>query len=249
MKWTTSTSPFWHFDAVRLQHRFLGTGKSLSFVRPGLDTSIDVRARLYPSDANAKIGLAPLTSMYYFGENQPAAHEDYRPEVHDSDGLSVDAGNGEWIWRPLVNPSVCWSLRLRPTIRKDSGCNNATGISRATRIWRCVARSAQAPGWSRWSRWGPGRVELVQIPTPGETNDNIVAYWVPDQPPRSGQPYDLQYRILWQKENERRPPLLWVMQTRQGPGFVRSPDQNKTPPFLSTSSGRRPRRARATVRG
>ena len=234
---------------MRLQHRFLGTGKSLSFVRPGLDTSIDVRARLYPSDANAKIGLAPLTSMYYFGENQPAAHEDYRPEVHDSDGLSVDAGNGEWIWRPLVNPK-----RLLVT---SFAANNPKGFGLQQRDRNfssyedLAMRREKRPGtWAEpLESWGPGRVELVQIPTPGETNDNIVAYWVPDQPPRSGQPYDLQYRILWQKENERRPPLLWVMQTRQGPGFVRSPDQNKTPPFLSTSSGRRPRRARATVRG
>src|SRR5262249_40870930 len=65
---------------------------------------MDVKMRLFLRQPVGKLGSAPLTSMFFFGENQPAAREDYRPEVHDSDGLSVLAGNGEWIWRPIVNP-------------------------------------------------------------------------------------------------------------------------------------------------
>ena len=64
---------------------------------------MQVTARLFLREKIAKLGLAPLTSMFSFGENQPG-RDDYRPEVHDSDGLSVQSADGEWIWRPLVNP-------------------------------------------------------------------------------------------------------------------------------------------------
>jgi len=74
--------------------------------------------------------------------------------------------------------------------------------------------------------WGPGRVELVQIPSPDETNDNIVAYWVPDRPPTPKAPFDLEYRVLWQLEAEARAPGAWVTQTRRGRGFVRKPDDS-----------------------
>jgi glucans biosynthesis protein len=70
---------------------------------PGVETTMQVTARLYLREAIGKLGLAPLTSMFAFGENQPG-RDDYRPEVHDSDGLSIQLGDGEWIWRPLVNP-------------------------------------------------------------------------------------------------------------------------------------------------
>ena len=72
-------------------------------LRPGAETVMTVHASLYARSEIGKLGIAPLTSMYDFGENQPG-HDDYRPEVHDSDGLSVQSGEGEWLWRPLVNP-------------------------------------------------------------------------------------------------------------------------------------------------
>jgi periplasmic glucans biosynthesis protein len=72
--------------------------------------------------------------------------------------------------------------------------------------------------------WGAGRVELVQIPTPDETNDNIVAYWVPDTLPAVGEPLEFDYRLLWQLDKDKRPPLSWVAQTRRGRGFVRNND-------------------------
>ena len=200
------------------------TGAYRFIVRPGEETRIDVRARLYPRAAIAKIGLAPLTSMYFFGENQRPAQEDSRPEVHDSDGLSVNLGNGEWIWRPLVNPK-----RLLVT---SFAANNPGGFGLQQRDRRfssyeelATRRDLRPGAWIEPTEpWGPGRVELVQIPTPNEYNDNIVAYWVPDKPLPPGQPYDLRYRILWQKDTEARPPLLWTMQTRRGPDPQNRPE-------------------------
>jgi glucans biosynthesis protein len=173
-----------------------------------------------------KLGFAPLTSMFFFGENRRPANEDYRPEVHDSDGLSVQAGSGEWIWRPLVNPR-------RLLVTSFATVNPlGFGLMQRDRDWASYqdleARYDLRPsGWVETKgKWGAGRVELVQIPTPDETNDNIVAYWVPDSPPPPKQPLDFEYRLVFQRDNETRPPLSWVVQTRRGHGYVRKADDS-----------------------
>ncbi|MFT3848274.1 MAG: glucan biosynthesis protein G [Propionivibrio sp.] len=186
-------------------------------VRPGDETRIDVKARLYPRDAIVKVGLAPLTSMYLVGENQRPAQADYRPEVHDSDGSSVDLGGGRWIWRPLVNPRRLLVTSFPTATLGGFGLQQRD--RRSASYEDLATRRERRPGvWIEpLGAWGAGRVELVQIPTPNENNDNIVAYWVPDRPPPAGQSFDFQYRMRWQKDSEQRPPLLWAMQTRRGP--------------------------------
>ncbi len=195
-------------------------------LKPGVETAVEVKARLFLREAVGKLGVAPLTSMYFFGENQRPSYEDYRPEVHDSDGLSVHLGNGEWIWRPLVNPK-----RLLVTsfaTRDPSGF----GLMQRDRQYLHyedteVHHESRPSVWVEpRGKWGAGRVELVQIPAPDETNDNIVAYWVPDAPPPPKEPYDLEYRLLWQKDIETRPPLAWVTQSRRGRGYMRNPDNS-----------------------
>jgi glucans biosynthesis protein len=73
-------------------------------------------------------------------------------------------------------------------------------------------------------KWGAGRIELVELPTPDETNDNIVAFFVPETMPGLHQPYEFEYRLLWQRDAETHPPSSWVTQTRRGHGYVRTPD-------------------------
>ena len=80
------------------------TGAYKFVVMPGRDTVVDVQSKIYLRDKVGKLGVAPLTSMFLFGPNQPSPANNYRPELHDSNGLSIHAGNGEWIWRPLNNP-------------------------------------------------------------------------------------------------------------------------------------------------
>jgi glucans biosynthesis protein len=200
------------------------TGAYRFVLRPGADTVVDVRARLFLRENVTKLGLAPLTSMFFYGENGRAPVEDYRPEVHDSDGLSVQAGTGEWLWRPLVNPR-------RLLVTSFATVNPlGFGIQQRDRDWASYqdleARYDLRPsGWIEpKGKWGAGRVELVQIPTPDETNDNVVAYWVPDTVPPPKTPIDLEYRLLWQRETEVRPPLAWVAQTRRGHGYLRKAD-------------------------
>jgi glucans biosynthesis protein len=202
------------------------TGAYRFVLHPGVETAIDVKAQLYLRESVAKLGLAPLTSMYFFGENQRPEKEDFRPEVHNSDGLSILSETREWIWRPLVNPK-------RLLITSFALTNPAGfGLMQRDRAFASYedleARYELRP--SAWveprGQWGPGRVELVQIPTPDETNDNIVAFWVPDHPPVPGQPYDFEYRLTWQKDPDRRPGSLWVAQTRRSQGLNRKSDDS-----------------------
>jgi glucans biosynthesis protein len=188
-------------------------------VTPGVETVVEVRARLYLREPIATLGIAPLTSMYQFGENQPH-RTDFRPEVHDSDGLMVATGDGEWLWRPLVNPPA--TLTTSFSMRELEGF----GLMQRDRSFASYedpeARYDLRP--SAWiepaGSWGPGRVELVQIPTPNETNDNIVAYWVPQTLPAPGEPLDFAYRLHWQgAPTGQRPPGAWVMQSRVGRGY------------------------------
>jgi periplasmic glucans biosynthesis protein len=199
------------------------TGAYRFVVKPGTDTVMDVKAQLYTRTAVDKLGIAPLTSMFFFGENQRSTRDDYRPEVHDSDGLSIQASTGEWIWRPLVNPK-----RLLVT---SFAARNPAGFGLMQRDREFMhyedleARMELRP--SAWvepkGQWGAGRVELVQIPTPDETNDNIVAYWVPDTVPPPKQAFDIEYRVRWQKSPQARPPTAWVSQTRRGQAFAPKP--------------------------
>lgn len=195
-------------------------------LRPGSETVMDVKARLYLRERIEKLAVAPLTSMYFFGENQPSNVEDARPEVHDSDGLSIHTGSGEWIWRPLVNPR-------RLLVTSFAVTNpNGFGLMQRDRAFRSYEdphmRYELRP--SAWvepkGKWGAGRVELVQLPTPDETNDNIVAFWVPAAAPQPKQPYDFEYRLRWQKDAETRPAPAWVMQTRRGREYTRKPDNS-----------------------
>ena len=195
-------------------------------LKPGVTTVLEVSAKLFLRDNVGTLGVAPLTSMFFFGANQRATKDDYRPQVHDSDGLLIHSSSDEWIWRPLLSPK-----RLLVT---SFALTNPLGFGLMQRERRfdqyqdLEARYDLRP--SAWvepqGAWGPGHVELVQIPLPDETNDNIVAYWVPDHAPKPREPVEYDYRILWQRLSETRPPLAWVTQTLRGKGYTRSPDDS-----------------------
>ncbi len=151
------------------------TGAYKFVLKPGVQTQMDVSARVYLREHVTKLGVAPLTTMFYFGEDSPIRPEDYRPEVHDSDGLLMNSEAGEWIWRPLVNP--------RKLLVTSFNFHNPRGFGLLQRdrdfkhYEDLEARYEMRP--TAWivpkGDWGDGRVELVQIPSPDETNDNVVA--------------------------------------------------------------------------
>lgn len=199
------------------------TGAYRFDITPGEQTVTEVHARIFmrPTDTPvATLGLAPLTSMFFFGENQPRPG-DFRPEVHDSDGLMIATGDGEWLWRPLQNPAspVTTSFSMKSL--------KGFGLMQRDRAFSSYedteARHELRP--SAWvtplGDWGAGRVELLQFATPDETHDNVAAYWVPAKIPAPGQSMDFAYRIAWQGKNQQLPPNGWVTQSRRGSGYTK----------------------------
>lgn len=186
-------------------------------LHPSVVTVADVKASLFPRRGIEKLGIAPLTSMFMFGENRGRQFDDYRPELHDSDGLLINNGTGEWLWRPLANHNklqVSAFLDENPRgfglFQRDLDFNHYQDLDE---------RYHKRP--STWveptSPWGPGHVELIEIPSDHVDNDNVVAFWVPDAPVEAGQAIDLSYRLHSQLDQPRRPPLGRVEATRIGP--------------------------------
>ena len=193
------------------------TGAYEFIIHPSVVTVADVRSSLFPRRGIAKLGIAPLTSMFMFGENRGRQFDDFRPELHDSDGLLINNGSGEWLWRPLANHStlqVSAFLDENPRgfglFQRDLNFEHYQDLDE---------RYHKRP--STWveptSPWGPGHVELIEIPSDHVDNDNVVAFWVPDSPVEVGRAIDLSYRLHFQLDQPRRPPLGRVEATRIGP--------------------------------
>lgn len=207
------------------------TGAYRMVVTPGKDSTVDVQARVYLREPVEKLGLGALTSMYLFGANQPSVQRNYRPQLHDSEGLAIHAGNGEWIWRPLNNPK-------RLNISSYSVENpRGFGLLQRTRDFGRYEDlddryELRPSGWVEpTGDWGKGHVELIEIPTPDETNDNIVAFWVPEQRPEPGKPLDFAYRLHFTMDEPalHDPALAWVSQTRLSTGDVKQSNLIRQP--------------------
>lgn len=190
------------------------------------DTVIDVKARIFLRDQVGRLGVAPLTSMYLFGSNQPSPVANYRPEMHDSDGLAIHTGNDEWVWRPLTNPR-----RLQVSAFSAENPKGFGLLQRGREFSRYEDLDdhyEKRP--SLWiepkTDWGKGSVQLIEIPTKDETNDNIVAFWVPEKPPGKGEPLDADYRMTWTMNDSKAhaTPLAWVAQTRRSRDEVKGAD-------------------------
>jgi glucans biosynthesis protein len=187
-------------------------------VTPGEQTRVDVECRLFLRAEVQKLGLAPLTSMFFHGENTQRLFVDFRPEVHDSDGLLLNLGSGEWLWRPLDNPA-----RLRVSAPRAEALAGF-GLQQRDRNFDHyqdleIAAERRPSVWQApWDDWGPGRVELVEIPTDDDTNDNIVTYFVADGAPKPGQETRFGYTQWWYGDDPARPPGGRVLSTRRDAG-------------------------------
>ena len=202
------------------------TGAYRFAVEPGETTVVRVKASVFVRKGVKVFGVAPLTSMFWRGENTPRGAEDFRPEVHDSDGLLLRTGAGEWIWRPLANP--------RHTRVSSFADENPRGFGLLQRdrdfenYQDLEARYHARP--SAWVEpvgdWGRGAVRLLEIPTRSETDDNIAVLWVPARTPAAGESVELEYRLHWALAGIA-PPGGSVRATRHGssaiyePGFER----------------------------
>lgn len=205
------------------------TGAYRFVITPGEMTVMEVATWLFPRRAIERLGIAPMTSMFQCGENDRRQADDFRPEIHDSDGLALWTGTGEWIWRPLLNPHY---VRVNSFIDDNP---RGFGLLQRDRDFADyqddVSFYHQRP--SLWvepvGNWGKGMVQLVELPTADETLDNIVAFWNPAQPVQPGQTLNFSYRLYWGAQPPTRPMVAEVVATRLGSGGV--PGQKKPVPM------------------
>jgi glucans biosynthesis protein len=188
-------------------------------IAPGGTQVMDIDAALYPRKPIERLGVAPLTSMFYYGENDRRGVNDWRPEIHDSDGLSMWTGAGEWIWRPLTNPA-----QLHFSSFSDEN-PRGFGLLQRDRVWDHyqddgVYYDRRPSLWvePKAGGWGKGAVQLVEIPTVDETFDNIVAFWNPAEKPKGGEEMLFSYRLYWGTHMPYGSALAQTLATRTGIG-------------------------------
>lgn len=185
-------------------------------IRPGETTRFDVDARLYPRTAIGAACVAPMSSMFRSGPASARPFDDYRPAVHDSDGLEMWTGAGERLWRPLGNPSALAISAFADRSPRGFGLmQRARGFAHYN---DAEARYEQRP--SLWVEpldpWGPGSVQLLEIPTDSEYHDNIVAFWRPERPWPARREVRLRYRLHWAAGGVAPNPPLRVVATQTG---------------------------------
>jgi len=183
----------------------------------GSGVVMDVSATLFLRQDVAQLGIAPMTSMYWFSKISKDREVDWRPEVHDSDGLALWMGSGEHVWRPLNDPSgISFSAFA------DSNPRGFGLLQRERRFDEYLDGVHYERRPSLWveplSGWGSGSVQLVELHTTEELYDNIVAMWVPQAPARAGARYDLRYRLHWFADEPFPSPLARCVATRLGRG-------------------------------
>jgi glucans biosynthesis protein len=171
------------------------TGAFRLDIAPGLETSVDVTATLIARRSIATLNMAPLSSMFLRGKNDHRVDDDFRYELHDSDGLLIHTGAGEWIWRPLSNPvapvvSTFLDNNLRGfgLVQRDRAFDHYQDLE--------LAYELRPTYWIEpHEGWGEGGVGLVELPTDNESNDNIVAGWTPKESFEAGRTMSYGYRI------------------------------------------------------
>jgi glucans biosynthesis protein len=186
-------------------------------IQPGDQTVASVQATLFFRKKVDHVGFAPLTSMFWFGENTTRPFDDHRQEVHDSDGLAIKSASGECVWRPLRNdPSrnrtYCLSfdsIKGFGLLQRDRNLRSYEDLE---------AGYHQRPGlWIEpEGDWGPGSIRLVELATSNELADNVVAAWEPAKLPELGKPFRIAYKQRWTNDPNPAGASSWVVATRSG---------------------------------
>jgi periplasmic glucans biosynthesis protein len=192
---------------------------------------MDIQSVLYFRAPVERLGIAPLTSMFWYSEMNRVQAFSWRPEVHDSDGLSMVTGAGEQIWRPLNNPPRIVTSSFSDQNPKGFGLiqrdrafssyeDDGVFYNRRPSVW------IEPTG-----EWGQGAVQLVEIPTDDEIYDNVVVYWLPAELPAAGDARAFDYKIYWGRREPHDSALARTVASRLGaggvPGQPRPADQIK----------------------
>ncbi len=182
------------------------------------DVVMDIECQLFPRRPLPYVGIAPFSSMFWFGPSCRRDSEDFRVQVHDSDGLAVLTSKGEWLWRPLVAGSKTQYSRF------PGGTPGGFGLMQRCRKFEEYQdlEAAYQKRPSAWveplNDWGKGSVDLVEIPTASEYNDNIVAFWCPEKVMQPDRRHVYSYRLTWSSGAPIKQNVARVHQTRIGKG-------------------------------
>lgn len=197
---------------------------------------MDVEAHVFLRRDVQRLGLAPLTSMYWFSETAKKTAVDWRPEVHDSDGLAMWTGAGEYIWRALDNPAHIAAAAFADDnprgfglCQRDRDFNHyldGVHFERRPTLW------VEPKG-----AWGRGSVQLIELPTDKEYDDNMAAMWVPEAAARAGQEYHLNYRLYWVAKEPFAPALALCQATRLGLAHPEDPKRHDVRRFVVEFQG------------
>ncbi|MEA9391437.1 glucan biosynthesis protein [Acerihabitans sp. TG2] len=179
---------------------------------------MDIEKHIHARTAIKQLGITPITSMFSCGTNERRTCDTIHPQIHDSDRLAMWRGNGEWICRPLNNPQ---KLQFNSFVDENPKGFGLLQLNHNFDDYQDVI------GWynkrpSLWVEpigdWGKGAVNLMEIPTTGETLDNIVCFWQPAEPIQAGGEYTYSYRLYWSGEPPVHSPLARIKATRTGMG-------------------------------
>jgi glucans biosynthesis protein len=197
------------------------TGAYKFTVQPGVETQTDVELTLFPRAEMRVVGIAPLTSMFLFDESSRGHLDDYRPEVHDSDGLQIITKGDEQIFRQLANPLKLQVSSFTTQVPQGFGLVQRSREQRDFQDFDAQYERRPSAWVTPKGEWGSGAVELVEIPSGRETNDNIVAFWRPTQTFTPGRPAQFAYNVSWLDEPVSLKGLGRVVATRSGASIDR----------------------------
>ncbi len=156
-----------------------------------------VEAEIFAREDITHLGIAPLTSMFLFDDTMRQRFSDFRPAVHDSDGLLIHNGAGEVIWRPLSNPLTLQISAFSDNNPRGFGlCQRKRAFSDFNDL-EALYHNRPAVWITPGEGWGAGSVTLVEIPADLEIYDNIVCYWRPSQRLKAGDAHRLTYTLDW----------------------------------------------------
>jgi glucans biosynthesis protein len=191
-------------------------------IYPGVQTTVEVEGRLFRRKEVGKLGIAPMTSMFLFGENSTRCFENYRPEVHDSDGILLWSDTGEWLWRPLDNPETLQVHSFQMTNPRGFGLLQRDRDFRNYQDLETLQEKRPSAWITPKGPWGPGRVEIVEIPTDKDIHDNINVYWVPEKLPPMPEPISFAFKMNFYGEDATRPPAGRATATRRERGSAQN---------------------------
>lgn len=232
------------------------TGAYRFVLHPGDELTMDVQNHLYFRQGVKRLGIAPITSMFYYGKNTERHIDDFRPEVHDSDGLLVKKSATEWLWRPLINP-----LQLGLSIIKEPVLSGFGLFQRERNEsqYQDINYNLRPNLWVEpTGHWGSGAIYLIEIPSDAEIYDNIATFWVPDDQTSAGKEFQFDYRLHFLFNEFPENHLAKVISTRIGdgnfeknaaalrrfaitfdiPDVEEAPDINSITPVVTTSQGK-----------